>query len=142
MSHIEPGLFGHAKAQGALGPRVEDERPRQVDDRVADTRHLPVHDGQQPGGRLQREQYVVELVVTVAQGARLAGGPVRTQPVGHVVGGRELPTTVGVELGEPPGDLARQVVVAVGQVTQAAGVPIDGVDGHEGVDELLERPAV
>ena len=94
------------------------------------------------GGAVGSEQDVVELVVTVAQGARLGKGTVLPQPVGHPTGTGQVPTAVGVELGEPTGQLSRQVVVAVGQIAQAACLPVDGVDRHEGVDELLERPPV
>ena len=55
------------------------------------------------GGALGREEHVVELVVAVAQRARLIGGAVGLEPVGDPVGGRQLAAAVGVELGEPRG---------------------------------------
>ena len=110
----------HAEPHRALGSGMEDQRPREVDQRIADRGHLPVDDGEQPRRRVGREQHVVELVVAVAERARLVGGAVRVEPRGDRRARREVAAAVGVELREPARDLPRQVVAGVGEVAEPA----------------------
>ena len=118
----ERRFLGHAESHRALRSGVEDERPREVDERVADGRHLPVDHREEPRWRLGREQHVVELVVAVAERERLVRRAVRTEPLRDPAGGREVAALVGVELVQPPVDLAGEVPVAARrEVAETAG---------------------
>src|SRR3954452_23315409 len=75
----EPRFLRTAERHGALRG-VEDQRPGEIDERVADRRHLPVDDGQEPGWSVGREEDVVELVVPVAEREGLLDGRVVAQP--------------------------------------------------------------
>ncbi len=127
----------------ALGSGVEDERPREVDERIADRGHLPVDDREQLRRRVGREQHVVELVVAVAQRASAdrAGGCASSQSR-DVARGGQLAAAVRVELARASAASCRgEVVAGVGEVAEPARLPVDGVDRDERVDQLLEGAA-
>src|SRR4051812_9011691 len=135
----EGRLLRTAERHGALRG-VEDQRPGEVDQWVADRRHLPVDDSQEPGRRVGGEEDVVELVVAVAQRERLLGGWVVAQPASQLVRSLQLPAAIGGELIEPPLDLVGDVAVASRrEIPEAARRPVDRLYRDQRVDQLLER---
>ncbi len=136
---VEGRRGGDAERHRALGTGVEDHRPGEVDQGVADRRHLPVDDRQQLGRRRLGEQHVVELVVAVRERRCLVGRERVGQPVPDPGRGRQRSTTVRVELRQPAPDLAFEVGPSVREFTETARVPVDRVDVCECVDELVQR---
>ena len=73
----------------AVRPRVKYQRPCEVDERIADSGHLPIDDRGDSWGGLGREEHVVELVVAVKQRTRLIRRSVDTEPLRDSDRGRE-----------------------------------------------------
>src|SRR3984957_11706568 len=135
-------IFRSPERHGSFRPRVEDEGPGKIDQGVANRRHLPIAHSEQLGWWIRGEQDVVELVVTVAQSARLGNGTMLPEPGGDSTDTGQVAAAVAVELGEPTGQLSGQVVTGVGQIAQPTCLPVHGMDRRQGIDELVERRSV
>src|ERR1700733_12068736 len=112
---------------GSFRPRVKDQGPGQIDQGVANRRHLPIDHSEQLGRSIRREQDVVELVVAVAQGARLGTGTMLPEPGGDSADTGRAAAAVAVELGQPTGQLLGQVVAGAGQIAQPTRLPVHGM---------------
>ena len=122
-----------------LGPVHEEEA--EIGQRVAERADLPVEDGDDVARVV--EDRVVEPVVTVHDGHALLLGDLGRQLLPRPVDdGRAGATVEGglLELAVPPLELPGDVALTSGEVTEADGVDVDGVQAGQRVDQGVARP--
>ena len=121
---------------------VAQQAPAQVQQRIADCGHLPVHDRGQPGRSAVRVHDVGELVVAVHD----AGGVVRAAGCGAASPrprrGREVPGPGRVcRKFEPAVHLTLVKAVRAAEPLEALGPPVDGAEFGRALDELERQVA-
>ena len=119
--------------------RVDPERAQvaEVGERVADRRHLPVEDRHDAGRRRRRVHHVAEPEVAVHDRRRRRVGQVLAQPAADALDGRQLARAVALPEPAEALELALEVAVGPAEALQPGGAPVDGVQRHERVDQLL-----
>ena len=128
------GEFGTGEPGGGGGMVPVGEGEAEVDEGVADCRHLPIEDGGDLGAR---EDDVVEFVVVVDEGRGGFRGKVGFEVVEHTggigrVGGGGAAPAVG-----PAGDLAGNEAGGFAEGGEGGIGEGDGVELDEGIDEGL-----
>ena len=120
---------------------VAQQRPGEVEQRIADRRHLPVHDRGQSRRLPVREHHVGELVVAVHDARLVVRGPVAAQPVGGLVQAGKVAHLVGVEEGQPAVDLPFVESVRAAEALEALGAPVHPAQLGGALDQLERQAA-
>ena len=126
---------GDAGSDTERGDALVGEQERDVGQRVAEGRHLPVdHRADRVIGR---DEDVVEPVVAVDHGARPVGGDAVAQPGPQLGDPRDLAAVRRVQLLAPAAHLAGEEALRPAEVAQPDCGGIDEMQVGEGVDEAL-----
>ena len=112
-----------------------------VGERVADRRHLPVEDRNQPRRRLganivlprRKSPWTTVAAAATRAGCAAASRPTRSTAV-------DLARAVVVPQAEEPAELALEVAGRLAEALEPGGLPVDRVELDERVDELLADP--
>src|SRR3954469_5020939 len=110
-------------------------------ERVADRRHLPVEDRDEPRRRVEADHDVAEPVVAVHDGRRWALGHRRLEPLADLEAVGELARRVDLPQARPAAELALEVAGRLAEPVEPARRVVDGVEVDEAVDELEAEPA-
>ena len=120
-----------------------EQRPAQVEQRVADRGHLPVDDGRQRGRRRVAEHHVRELVVAVHDPRLPLPRPAAAQPLRRLVETRQVPELVAGQERQPAVHLPVMEIVGAAEAGQAAGLPVHPGQQRGALDEAeRQRRAV
>ena len=121
--------------------RIRDERPAEIEQRIADRCHLPVDDGCESCGRAVAEHDVRKLVVAVQDAGLVDLGPVPTEPIGGFVDAGELACLHTLEERQPPVDLPVVESLGAPEPFESGCLPVDAREPGNAVDELDREPA-
>jgi predicted ATPase/DNA-binding SARP family transcriptional activator len=127
------------RGRAGLGPAGDEVA--EVGERVADRRHLPVEDRDEPRRRVEADHDVAEAVVAVHDRGGRAVGHRRAQRLADLEAGRQLARGVDLPEPRPPAQLALEVAGRLAQGLEAARAPVDGVQLGQRVHELEAEAA-
>ena len=106
-----------------------------VGERVAERAQLPVEHGGDPPDR-RVGQAVAEPVIAVGDRDPLLLRHACGEPLGHLLDRRQVPRLGALPLGGPSLELPLDVAAAPGEVAEADGVDVDGVEVGQHVDQV------
>src|ERR1019366_3425095 len=124
-------------ARGIAGLAPHHAQVADVGQGVADRGHLPVEHGREVRGGLGGEQRVAEAVVAVNDRGGSGARQVLAEPAPHALHSGDLAGLVELPQPAEAAQLALEVAGGLAEPLQAGRPPVDVVDLHQCVDQLL-----